>query len=228
MRHSLAAIFIFIICSFQAFGQEADTLIHPRETDRDSIDRWKPVTADSTEFIPLWQSDTLYQVRDTDTLQAVVQAPLVRGDTMVVERIDHSPEKATMFALVLPGLGQIYNKRWWKVPLVYAALGGAGYAIWYNSGMYNDYSKEYALNPDDTNERYLKFWRRNMELSYIAMVAVYALQVVDAYVDAQLFYWDVNEELALGVRPSVQPLLDPNSLTGASVGLTCSINLKGK
>ncbi len=167
--------------------------------------------------------------QEADTLKAVVQAPRVQGDTSIlVTDLEHSPSKAIMYALVLPGLGQAYNNRYWKMPFVWAALGGAGYAIWYNSGQYNDYSKLYAQDPTNTDERYLKFWRRNMELSYIALVAVYALQVVDAYVDAQLFFWDVDENLSLGVGPSIQPLLDPNSLTGASFGLTCRINLKVK
>ena len=67
-----------------------------------------------------------------------------------------------------------------------------------------------------------------MELSYIAMIAIYALQVLDAYVDAQLYSWDVNDNLSLRVSPSLQPLLAPNSLTGQSYGLTCSFNIRGR
>jgi hypothetical protein len=131
-----------------------------------------------------------------------------------------------MYALVLPGLGQGYNQKYYKIPIVWLAIGGAGYAINYNTRQYRIYSKEYANNPDDINERYLRFWRRNMELSYIAMIAVYALQVVDAYVDAQLYNWDVNENLSMGISPSLQPLMSPASLTGHAYGLTCSFNLR--
>ena len=67
-----------------------------------------------------------------------------------------------------------------------------------------------------------------MELSYIALTVVYALQVVDAYVDAQLYNWDVNENLSLRVVPSLQPLMVPTQGTGQSFGLTCSLNLKGR
>ena len=67
-----------------------------------------------------------------------------------------------------------------------------------------------------------------MELSYIALTIVYALQVVDAYVDAQLYDWDVNENLSLRVAPSLQPIMVPTQGTGQSFGLTCSLNLKSR
>ena len=133
-----------------------------------------------------------------------------------------------MYALVLPGLGQGYNGKFYKIPIVWAALGGVGYAIVYNTGEYQNSSQEYALNPDDTNERYLRFWRRNVELSYIGLIAVYALQVLDAYVDAQLYSWDVNDNLSLRVAPSIQQLMVPDSYTGHAYGLSCSFNLKRK
>jgi hypothetical protein len=65
-----------------------------------------------------------------------------------------------------------------------------------------------------------------MELSYIGLILVYALQIVDAYVDAQLYSWDVNENLALRIAPSMQPLMAPSSVTGQAYGLTCSFDLK--
>jgi hypothetical protein len=149
-------------------------------------------------------------------------------DTLVVAQPDfsHSPTKAIMFALVLPGLGQAYNEKYYKMPIVWAALGVAGYAITYNTKKYRESSQEYAQVPDDTNERYLRFWRRNMELSYIGMLLAYALQVVDAYVDAELYSWDVSEDLSLRVAPSMQPLMTPASITGHAFGITCSIDLK--
>ena len=105
-------------------------------------------------------------------------------------------------------------------------MGGAGWAISFNTKNYKLASEEFASNPDDQNEYSLRYWRRNMELSYIAMIAVYALQVVDAYVDAQLYSWDVSEELSLGISPSMQPLRVPGSLTGHAYGLSCSFNLR--
>jgi hypothetical protein len=156
------------------------------------------------------------------------QQTMIQVDTLVAAQPDfnHSPSKAIMFALVLPGLGQAYNEKYYKMPIVWAALGVAGYAITYNTKKYREYSQEYAQVPDDTNERYLRFWRRNMELSYIGMLLAYALQVVDAYVDAELYSWDVNEDLSLRVAPSMQPLMAPSSITGHAYGITCSIDLK--
>lgn len=165
--------------------------------------------------------DSIYNSMEYDSLRAdslaVVEDPEVK-----------SPSKALMFSLVLPGLGQAYNHKYWKMPIVWGAMGVAGYAIVYNTRAYRGAISDYAQNPDDTNQRYLEFWRKNMELSYIAMLAVYALQVLDAYVDALLYSWDVNDDLSLRVSPSLQPLMAPTSLTGQSFGLTCSFNIRGR
>ncbi len=168
--------------------------------------------------------------QESDSLAVTRHNELRRADTLVLEQPDfsHSASKAIMFALVLPGLGQGYNGKYYKMPIVWAALGAVSYAVVFNTKMYRQSSLDYALTPDDTNERYLRFWRRNMELSYIGLIAVYALQVLDAYVDAQLYSWDVNDNLSMRVTPSLQPLMAPSSLTGQSYGLTCSFNLKGK
>jgi len=173
------------------------------------------------------ESDTIYTSKG-DSVAMITEPLRVQADSVRVAEPDfsHSPKKAIMFALVLPGLGQAYNRKFYKMPIVWAALGGAGYAVAYNTRNYKAASFDYANLPDNTNERYLRFWRRNMELSYIALLAVYALQVVDAYVDAQLYNWDVSENLAIGVSPSLQPLIHPHSMTGQAFGLTCSLNLK--
>lgn len=192
--------------------------------------------ADSTgfgeieEYIPLFESDTVNEMLGADTISRYRTAPRVMGDTAYVEPdFSHSPSRAIILALVLPGLGQTYNQKYYKIPIVWGALAGAGYAINYNTKQYKLYSEAYALDPtDDLTERYLKLWKRYMELSYISMVAVYALQVLDAYVDAQLYSWDVTENLSMGISPSLQPLMVPGGLTGQSYGLTCSFNLRKK
>jgi len=179
-------------------------------------------------FVPMWESDSVVAVQGFDTTTQYRRSPRVTADSLVLVQPDfsHSPSKAIMYALVLPGLGQAYNKKYYKMPIVWAALGVAGYAISYNTIQYRQSSEDYALLPDETNERYLQFWRRNLELSYIGLILVYALQVVDSYVDAQLYSWDVNDNLSLRIAPSLQPLMAPGSLTGQSVGLTCSFDLK--
>ena len=212
MNRFFLAVPVLIFFSAFALGQdpiEAETEVDPEG------------------FVPLLESDTVYEVYGKDTITQYRTGVRVMADTTLVEAtIDHSPRKAIMYALVLPGLGQGYNRKYFKIPIVWAAIGGAGYAISFNTKQYKASSKEFANNPDDLNERYLRYWRRNMELSYIAMIAVYALQVIDAYVDAQLYHWDVNEELSMGISPSLQPLMVPGSLTGQAYGLTCSFNFK--
>lgn len=178
------------------------------------------------EFTPLWESDTLYL--GEDSIQQYTQAPLVKGDTLLVEpEVEHSASQALMYALALPGLGQVYNKKYWKIPIVWAAIGGGIYAISFNTTQYKQSSEYYVENPDDPNaERYLKFWRRNMELSFIATAAVYALQALDAYVDALLYYWDVNENLSMELGPSLSPVINPSGFVDPALGFTCRLNLK--
>ncbi len=104
----------------------------------------------------------------------------------------------------------------------------AGYAIYYNTNEYKNAIFNYLADESDTNVRYLEFWKRNMELSYIAMIAVYGLQILDAYVDAYLYNWDVNDNLSLRVAPSIQPMMAPTSMTGYSGGITCSLKIRGR
>ncbi|MEN8227839.1 MAG: DUF5683 domain-containing protein [Bacteroidota bacterium] len=190
---------------------------------------WSVAFSQEPDSIPVYQQpDTITPARSFLSDSVIVDNKLRYSDSLVVEQPDftHSPSKAIMYALVLPGLGQAYNKKYYKMPIVWAAFGAVGYAIVFNTKNYRLAILDYALSPND--DRALKYWRRNMELSYIGLIAVYALQVLDAYVDAQLYSWDVNEDLSMRVAPSLQPLMAPTSLTGHTVGLTCSFNLKGR
>ena len=112
------------------------------------------------------------------------------------------------------------------MPIVWAGLGTMVYFISYNS---KNYQEAILIFKEDSSKEYLvRGWRRNMELSYIGLFVVYTLQVLDAYVDAQLYSWNVNDNLSMGVHPSLQPLMHPSSLTGQAVGLTCSFNIRGR
>ncbi len=142
--------------------------------------------------------------------------------TVDVDKMEHSPSKALFYSLFLPGLGQAYNKKYWKIPIVYGAYVGVGFWIRYNTLGYRNASNRYADDPNSLNERYLRAWRRNLELSYITLVAAHALQVLDAYVDANLFYWDVNPELTLRVSPAIEPIVLPSYGPVANYGLKWS------
>ncbi len=154
--------------------------------------------------------------------------------------VTHSPKTATLCALV-PGLGQIYNKKYWKLPIVYSGFAVIGYFAITNRSEYLKYNEAYVCNLnseenslitnyDNNNEAYVcsvdeykcselsrkysteqlksasDYYRRNMELSYIILVAWYGLQILDANVDAHLYYWEVNDNLSLRVEPTIQQI----------------------
>ena len=135
-----------------------------------------------------------------------------------------NPKTATYLALV-PGLGQIYNKKYWKLPIVYAGFAVTGYFAFSNRDYYQQYNAAYKCKVEDEDEcedplaqKYSPedlqtirdYYRRNMELSFIVMAAWYVLQLLDATVDAHLYYWEIDESTTL----SVQPLINPATLTG--------------
>jgi len=219
MNRTLQALLTIFLFTHSAFGQGTDTLTTESPLELDVSD---------TLSVPVW-NDSLQVLDGSDSIPLYFEGEVAVADSLAKEtERAHSPYKAIMYALVIPGLGQGYNRKYYKIPIVWAAMGGAVYAITYNTRRYRDAAYEYALVPDDNNERILRGWRRYMELSYIALTVVYALQVVDAYVDAQLYSWDVNENLSMRVAPSLQPMMAPNSMTGQSYGLTCSFNIKGR
>lgn len=158
----------------------------------------------------------------SDFAERADSADVKRENKKVLEE-GHSPRKAIVYALVLPGLGQAYNKKYFKIPFVYAALGGVGFWIDYNFKGYHGAVDDYTFDQSTTNERYLKAWRRNLELSFITLAGAYALQTVDAYVDANLFYWDVDPDLTMSVEPYVEPLSIPSVMPVATYGIKARI-----
>ncbi|PKP02942.1 MAG: hypothetical protein CVU11_10240 [Bacteroidetes bacterium HGW-Bacteroidetes-6] len=152
----------------------------------------------------------------------------------------HSPQKATIMSACLPGLGQVYNRKYWKVPVIYAGLGGAGYAIGFNNNLYKDYRSAYIARTDgdsttvdpfvghytETNLLDLRnYYRHNLELSVIILSAVYILNIVDAAVDANLYDFDISDDLSLSFHPA---LWNAGSAFCPSIGggFTIRINLR--
>lgn len=135
----------------------------------------------------------------------------------------HEPKKATLYSAILPGLGQAYNKKYWKVPVVYAGIGTIFYIADTNGDGYRDYRQAYdyktGVSTDvsddikDIASRYSAenlitirdYYRRNMELSWIIMALWYGLNIVDATVDAHFFEYDIGDDLSLKVEPIIQP-----------------------
>ena len=211
-------------------------------------------------------------VDGTDTPDAVVAVdsmsiaePLVRTDmaadsTLVaasdsvpspigVKRIfNPDPNRALWLSVLCPGLGQIYNRRYWKLPIIVGGYLGLAYATSWNNGMLKDYTKAYgdAMDSDPNTRSYMDFYpsttreedidmewlkrvlkskkdyyRRNRDLCIISMVGLYLLCMVDAYVDASLANFDINPDLSMKVKPAV---IEPQLGKLPAVGLQCAIS----
>lgn len=147
---------------------------------------------------------------------------------------EFSPRTASIYSAVVPGAGQIYNKKYWKVPLVFAAIGTSVYYINRNTKEFNSYKRAIILrqdgNPqtvdiqyqnlsDDLIRQNIDFYQRLRDISYFALAASYILNIVDASVDAHLKEFDVSDDLSLSFTPSA------NKLT-LSPGLTLSYSIK--
>lgn len=154
---------------------------------------------------------------------------LVAKDTVQSNDIDPlTPAKAAFYSAILPGLGQAYNKKYWKIPLVYAGIGTSLYFYIDNNRKYNDVRDEYkrrleGLERSPKFERLddsrlisaQKFYQRNRDLSALVTVGFYVLNIIDANVDAALIQFNVNENLSL------KPEIYPNDVTfRPNVGLT--------
>lgn len=130
-----------------------------------------------------------------------------------------TPKKIAMYSALVPGLGQIYNKQYWKLPIIYAGLGAAAYFVYDNQKNYNRYRSEYAarLNGKGTTDGALSvytlealqynidYYQRNRDLTYILTGVGYALQIVDAVVFAHLKGFDISEDITFRVHPIVTP-----------------------
>lgn len=142
-----------------------------------------------------------------------------------------APSKAAFYSAVLPGLGQVYNKRYWKVPIVYAVIGTGVYAYKYNDDIYNRFrtafkrreagftdDEFYDINGDniegaepdldvDDLERQQENYQRDRDLALVITIAMYALNIIDANVDAHLKQFNINEDLSMDAHPYLN--LDP-------------------
>lgn len=180
-----------------------------------------------------------------DTIRVPGQGKLVEGKdsvlTLVVDekspygldgkiKFNPSPTRAVWLSALFPGLGQIYNRRYWKLPIIVGGFMGLGYATNWNNGQYQDYTQGYRdimdddpntksyMNffPPNTNENDLDrqwltnilksrrdYYRRNRDLCIICIVGMYLLCMVDAYVDAQLTHFDISPDVSMEVQPAM-------------------------
>lgn len=221
----------FISCSSWGFAQDAKSF---------------EIKADSSR---------IEAAADSTVRSVMLAADSLPKPAQIKMEFKPDPKKAVLMALV-PGLGQIYNRKFWKLPIVYGGLMGCMYAVTWNNRNYQDYSTAYkdimmdAEEPNRPVEEFHTSWqgflgvgydpkewvtntnfqtqlknrkdyyRRYRDLSIIITVGVYALSIIDAYVDAQLFDFDISPDLSMHWEPSVTP---QTAYSSRSYGLNCSI-----
>lgn len=211
MKHIVLCILLFVGISC-LHAQEVEPTAVP--TERISFSEVQPIGTLSADTIPLTEKE--------------------------IDRLFWQPDpmRAVWLGAVVPGLGQIYNRSYWKLPIVYGGLMGCVYAITWTNNQYDSYKQAYrdiyydiqhgtlsespdksyiAILPEgytissmggaSTYQSRLKEWqnasRRNRDMSILATIAVYALSLIDAYVDAQLFNFDISNDLSLDVSPQL-------------------------
>lgn len=165
----------------------------------------------------------------------VVTPAIVEGDSLGPAPTQRTPKRAALLSAVLPGTGQIYNRKYWKLPIVYGALGTAGYFFFDNRSQYLLYKGYYVMDADTTDGLESPFindasldqlrgaadqYRKWMEYSAIVFSIFYVLQIVDATVDAHLFYFDVSDDLSMRIEPFIQPNRFSGGVSGAGLTLT--------
>ena len=191
---------------------------------------------------------------ELDMLEAPVDTAILAVKTDSMQRELPKPKKrfipdsnrSVWLAMVFPGAGQIYNRKYWKLPIVYGGFVGCAYALSWNNKMYKDYSQAYLdIMDDDPNtksfqdflppsydisgeeDRFKEIfrkrkdaYRRQRDLSIFCFIGVYVLSIIDAYVDAELSDFDISKDLSLKVEPAL--FNDVKSKNINSVGLQCS------
>ena len=212
--------------------------------------------SDSTVMGQALLSDSLLHNKVDSVAMAIASVDSLMKTDYVPEKTRWipDPKKAMWLAIVFPGGGQIYNRKYWKLPIVYGGLLGCVYALNWNNTMYRDYSQAYIdiMDEDPNTKSYENFippsynvnqnleriqslfkrkkdyYRRYRDLSIFCMIGVYALSIVDAYVDAELSSFDISHDLSMKVHPAIindrHSTVRGSGLHTNSYGLQCSFN----
>ena len=155
------------------------------------------------------------------------------ADALIVRsKHKHSPTTATVMSMLVPGMGQVYNQKLWKVPVVFGSMATLYYIVDFNQRGYKRFGNALRQYPNDefggrwgTRELiYLRdAYRRNRDLSIISLVGFYLLNIIDANVDAHFFDWDISDNLALKLEPMFDGgYLAKNAFSGPSAGFRFS------
>ncbi len=183
-----------------------------------------------------WSQENQEDAKELDSLQTDLQKKGVVVDAEITKRKVNplAPSKAAFYSAVLPGLGQIYNKRYWKVPIVYAAIGTGIYAYTFNNSEYNRFRDAFKrrragfiddefygedspigspLLSDEVLQNQQERFQRDRDLALLITIGLYVLNILDANVDSHLKQFNVDEDLSLDIRPYLEynPITsDPN------------------
>lgn len=164
------------------------------------------------------ETDTTIIIQPTiDSVELITAADSVA----VLEEDEIRANKAALYAAILPGLGQIYNKKYWKLPILYGAAATMGFWIDYNNKKYQQMRSAYLekrslpeelwTNPitinvsEDNLQNQVDYFRRNRDLLMILLAGLYFLQIVDAHVDAHLMEFDISEDISFRMEPGLIP-----------------------
>lgn len=197
----------------------------------------------------------------TSSLSASAQRVQTEGSdsaaiSLQLEERVRTPKKASIYSAIFPGLGQIYNRKYWKLPIIYGGFAGLIYGFSWNNNLYNDYYEAYRTisgyssaaemtnadrefltefinNPtidlDNANHfNYLStqiesgkdFYRRNRDLTIIAMAALHVLNIIDATVDAHFFDYDISDDLSMRITPAPMEWRGSQQTVGVKVNIT--------
>lgn len=183
-------------------------------------------------------------------LSAEDSIKMIKAQRLPKTKFVPDPQRALWLSLVIPGAGQIYNRKYWKLPIFYGGFLGCTYAFLWNQQMYRDYSQAYLdiMDSDPTTKSYVdilpptyniaaneerlktifknkkNYYRRYRDLSAFCFVGVYILSVVDAYVDAELSVFDISPDLSLQLSPTVINNKDVFEKKTSSVGIQFGLN----
>jgi hypothetical protein len=254
------AVVLLLLTAVAGFAQKVD------EVPEDTIPAGRPVNDSDSIFAISSDAEILKETAtvdslsaDTlsnDSLQKQLNALVDENPPLKVKKDwgtwKPDPKRALWLAIVFPGGGQIYNRKYWKLPLIYGGFIGCLYAMNWNDSMYKDYSQAFldisdndpgtasynsflhlgAKIDENNKERYKEIfksrknkYRRWRDLSFFVMVGVYALSVIDAYVDAELSVFDISKDLSLKVEPTILNNSSSNNpFQSGALGLNCSLN----
>lgn len=194
------------------------------------------------------RTDSLWAAQ-TDSILAPIK-PFSQYDVWEERPVEFNPDptRAVWMSALFPGLGQVYNRRYWKLPIIVGGYMGLAYATTWNNGMLSDYTRAYRdiMDNDPSTNSYMNFFppttneadldrtwltnilqsrknyfRRNRDLCIICMVGVYLLAMVDAYVDASLSHFDITPDLSMDVTPT---LIQDSRGQRPAVGMTWALN----